>query len=82
MDYMKVVHGDLENKPIAFLRNPKNYLKYISSEHGYDSCHKIEGLDASKCAQDCEKWAKGEFAEKCTKRNGLFKCCIRYLLKD
>ena len=75
---MKVVHGDLESKPIAMLKNPETYLKNITNELGYDSCHKIEGIDASICAQDCEKWAKSEFANTCTKRNGLFKCCIRY----
>ena len=75
---MKVVHGDLESKPIAMLRNPKIYLKHIKRELGYDSCHKIEGIDASRCAQDCEKWERSEFANKCARRNGLFKCCIRY----
>ena len=74
---MKVVHGALESKPEAFLRNPKIYLKHITSELGYDSCHEIEEMNASRCAQDCEKWARSEFANECAKKNGLFKCFIR-----
>ena len=74
---MKVVHGALESKPIAFLMNPKLYLKHITSELRYDSCHTIEGLDASKCAKDCEQAAKSDFAKKCSEDKGLFKCCIR-----
>ena len=72
-----MVHSDIENRPVAFLKNPQNYLKLMSSELGYDDCHKIEGIDASVCAKDCEKLAESEFAKNCTKSNGLFKCCIR-----
>ena len=77
-DYVKDVHGDLEVKSTLFLEN-KRYLKHMEHDHRYDSCHRINGLDASKCAQDCEKIALSKFAKKCKNDGGLFKCCIRWI---
>ena len=67
----------MESKPEAFLRNPKAYLEGTVDYFGYDSCHKIEGLDASECAKDCEKASESNFAKRCSDQKGFFKCCIR-----
>ena len=77
-DYYKGVHGDLEKKSARFLKYPDYYINFMVEELSYDSCHRIDGLDATECARDCEKLAKTEFAQKCEQDNGLFKCCIRY----
>jgi hypothetical protein len=44
-------------------------------------CHAIEGYDASKCAEDCQKAETEDFAKNCTSGGGFFKCCIRYSAK-
>ena len=61
----------------AFLKNTGAYLKALVDGWGYDSCHKINGLDVLQCAKDCEVKADSKFAKKCAEDNGLFKCCIR-----
>ena len=42
--------------------------------------HKIAidvGIDASKCAKECEEFAKiSPLHEECKKKNGLVKCCV------
>ena len=35
------------------------------------------GLDASICQQDCTKYEKSDFANKCKNDEGYFKCCVR-----
>ena len=58
----------------------KNHTKLFLSNWenlGYDSCHKIDKYDVSKCHKDCKKQEKSKFAKKCKKDGGLFKCCIR-----
>ena len=68
-------------KSEAFLKNPDNYLASMVKHMKYDSCFKIDGLDSSECADDCQKASESEFAKDCEKNNGLFKCCIRYYLR-
>ena len=55
--------------PDAFIAKEKDL--------GYNTCLKIKGLDATECAKDCEKLEGEDFATKCKKNGGLFKCCIR-----
>ena len=58
----------------------KNHTKLFLSNWenlGYDSCHKIDEYDVSKCHKDCKKQEKSKFAKKCKKDGGLYKCCIR-----
>ena len=74
------MHGTNEVNSELFLKNPKRYVDKIATEMGYDSCHRIDGLNASICAKNCEEAAKSEFAKDCKKKSGFFKCCIRYLL--
>ena len=49
----------------------------MEESEGYKSCHSIDSLDATKCAEDCKEFEKQEFAKNCTENGGLFKCCIR-----
>ena len=77
-DYYKGVHGDLEKKSAQFLKFPDYYVKSMVDKLSYDTCHRIDGLDATMCAKDCEVLAKSEFAQECERDDGLFKCCIRY----
>ena len=67
----------MEKKSSAFLRYPEFYIRSIVDKLSYDSCHRIDGLDATTCAKDCEVFAKSEFAQECERDNGLFKCCIK-----
>ena len=69
------------SKAEAFLLDPLAYVNATVDDFGYDTCHKIEGLDASECAKDCEELEKSDFAKKCAEEEGLFKCCIRYCSK-
>ena len=66
-------------KSEAFMRNSDAYLKALVKEFKYDTCHRIDGIDASQCAEDCEKSSRTAFGQDCTALNGTFKCCIRLL---
>ena len=59
-----------------FLTNTKDYLRN-QTKIGYDTCHQIQNYDARKCAEDCRKLEKSNFARECVAKKGLFKCCIR-----
>ena len=67
----------MHEKSEFFLKYPEVFLEYMVQKLGYDTCYKIEGLNASKCATDCEELAQTDFAKDCKERGGLFKCCIR-----
>ena len=73
------MQDEREKKSEKFLEDPDFYVRSIAHYLNYDSCYKIDGIDASKCARDCDKLANTDFAKKCEKDNGLFKCCIRYI---
>jgi len=76
-DYFNSVQGDMEKQSEAFLKAPDHYIKKMVDDMKYDNCYRIRGTDASKCAADCEESSKSDFAKKCAKNQGLFKCCIR-----
>ena len=67
----------MEKQSEAFLKAPDLYIKKMVDGMKYDSCHRIDGTDASKCADDCKKASKSDFARNCAKNHGLYKCCIR-----
>ena len=67
----------MEKKPELFLKAPGLYLKALAQEMAYDSCRRIDGVNASICATDCDKLAMSYFAKECKINGGLFKCCIR-----
>ena len=75
--YESDVKSKLEEKPVAYLKNPKEILNKRVSMENYDTCHTIKGYDASKCAEDCNDLKRSKFAKKCEKNNGVYKCCIR-----
>ena len=60
-----------------YLMDRNNVLNNLVKLSGYKTCHHLDSLDASKCANDCKKLEKGEFAKNCKSTGGLFKCCIR-----
>jgi len=69
-------------KVIAFqyMKDKKAFLKKERIKRGYNTCYPINGLDASKCAEDCEKiLAESSYPlrQRCDKMNGLLKCCVR-----
>ena len=76
-DYYKTINGELEKKSAKFLSSTNVYISYMVEQMSYDSCYRIDGLNASKCAEDCEALAKSDFAQNCERDKGLFKCCIR-----
>ena len=53
-------------------------LKEYESNLGYDTCRKTTEYDASPCVKDCQDLEKSDFAKKCSKDGGFFKCCIRF----
>ena len=68
------------NKSMTFLKDTKSYLSNLVDNLGYDTCHPITGYDASPCEKDCRTLEKSDFAKNCTENDGLFKCCIRWLI--
>ena len=69
---------DLYRKAKQYLTNRTEVLDKMVKVMGYKTCHPIDSLDATKCAEDCKSFEKMEFATKnCTEKGGLFKCCIR-----
>ena len=61
----------------TYLTNRRKAMDNLVESYGYKSCHPIDDVDATKCAEDCEKFEKDKFAKNCTDNGGLFKCCIR-----
>ena len=60
-----------------YLSNRKKALDHLKNLVGYKTCHHIDSLDATKCADDCKRMEEEKFAKNCTDTGGLFKCCIR-----
>ena len=60
-----------------YLTNKSDVLSSLVKSLGYETCHHLESLDATVCANDCKKLEKSDFASNCTSKGGLFKCCIR-----
>ena len=60
-----------------YLEDKRGFLKGEVRTVGYKSCHHIDSSDVSRCAKDCKKLNKTDFARDCRKNGGLFKCCIR-----
>ena len=52
----------MEVKALNFLKNPQEYLQSIVELSGYDTCHRIQEIDASLCAKDCKKLSNSAFA--------------------
>ena len=76
-EFMEWGSDDLE-KATSYLNETLAYLNGLVKSTGYSSCHHLgTSLDTSKCAKDCEKLKRQEFANNCTADGGLFKCCIR-----
>ena len=72
-----VVHGRMTSQAVQFLKNTTAFLADMVDSLHYDTCHPIKEYDAYRCAEDCRKLEKNEFAKNCTKGGGLYKCCIR-----
>ena len=70
------INNEMAQKAKNFLENTTGFLDFQINKMGYKTCHRLESLDATKCAKDCEEQEKGKFAEKCKEKGGLFKCCI------
>ena len=68
------------NRSLTFLTNTKKFLRN-TVKLGYDTCHRTHGYDANPCYNDCKQHGKTDFARKCKKDGGLFKCCIRFSFK-
>ena len=72
------IQDKLYTKSKEYLENTNQVLGRLMSV-GYKTCHHINSLDATICANDCEKFEHSEFAKNCTENEGLFKCCIRLI---
>ena len=73
------IYGDFNmfNKARDYLLNTTGFLDHQVKRLGYKTCHHLDSLDATKCADDCNEQRKGTFAKECEEKGGLFKCCIR-----
>jgi len=63
-----------------YMKDKKAFLKKERIKRGYKTCYPIKGLDASKCAKDCDKIladSSSPLRKHCDKKNGLLKCCVR-----
>jgi hypothetical protein len=60
-----------------YLINKTDVLNKLVKSMGYKTCHHLNSLDASQCADDCKKLENEKFAKTCKSKGGLFKCCIR-----
>ena len=65
-------------KAERFLKDTKKFLADMVKNMRYDTCHRTVEYDAKVCEKDCKTLEKSEFAQACRKKNGLFKCCIRW----
>ena len=65
------------DKAKEYLQAKDVMLNHFVKSLGYKTCHLLDSLDASKCAKDCKKIEKSDFAKKCKSDGGFFKCCIR-----
>ena len=77
-DYFMTHARSQKREAEAFLRNPTKYLEAYRQDNGFDSCHRIDGLNASVCAEDCEKFQRQYFSKECAINGGFLKCCIRW----
>ena len=71
------IRNGLYNKAKEYLTERKKVLNRLVSKVGYKTCHHLNSLDATVCANDCKEMERGKFAKNCTANGGLFKCCIR-----
>ena len=61
-----------------YLTNPEGFLDKTIRPMGYKTCHALNSsLDATACAEDCDRFENQKFAKDCKLNNGVFKCCIR-----
>ena len=74
---MAEVNDDMFNESIKYLKSPTKFLKNMVSTLEYDTCHATTEYDAEKCQQDCLRLEKSNFAGNCSRKGGLYKCCIR-----
>ena len=42
------------DKSVGFLKKPKQYLKNLVNNIGYDTCHRTKEYDAKRCYKDCQ----------------------------
>jgi len=76
-DHWDKISYEYPLQAIDFMESPENYLSNLTSAETYKTCHRIQGLDATVCQNDCESWNDGFLAKECRRRGGLLKCCIR-----
>ena len=74
------INDGMVKKAVDFLQKPEVFLRNLVEKAGYDKCHRTKEYDAQQCYNDCQKQEKSEFAMKCRKDGGLYKCCIRYVV--
>ena len=57
-----------------YLTDPEDFLDSKIRSMGYKTCHVLNSsLDATVCANDCDRQEKQTFAKDCKKRGGLFR---------
>ena len=71
------INDGMTQKAVDFLQKPKVFLSKLERKKGYDSCHRTQEYEADQCHQDCQEQENSNFAVKCRKEGGLYKCCIR-----
>jgi len=72
------VNEQISDTAARYLKNKDSFLANLVKTRRFKACYPIKGLDASKCAVECESLLKSSpLLEHCNKRNGLLKCCVR-----
>ena len=76
-NYTIEIHDRMTRQATKFMNNPQEFLEDMVNNLNYDTCHAISNNDATKCAEDCKRLEREDFAKDCGKNGGLFKCCMR-----
>jgi len=74
------IKEDIGVTAFRYMKDKKSFLKKEKIKRGYRRCYPVNGLDASKCAKDCDEILADPsypLRRHCDKMNGLLKCCVR-----
>jgi len=71
-------NNNLKYAAANYLSDKKVYLAKEVKKRGFNSCYPMTGLDARKCAEECNSLLKtSPLLDHCKNKGGLLKCCVR-----
>ena len=76
---IRILLTQMLRRALEFQNHPQRFIDNWVDNLGFDTCHRTQGYNVDKCHKDCQKLEKSNFAKKCARDGGLFKCCIRLI---